>query len=79
MRLGEWYSLRRTGKVLRPGLVYGHNGKVLRTYFRFERGVEKWNALDPDLKLLAVMVGAARIGCAVRPPAAARGVGSSGE
>jgi alkylhydroperoxidase family enzyme len=64
LRLGEWYARRRTGKVPEPGLVYAHNGKVLRTYFRLEMGVEKWNALDPALKLLAVMVSSARIGCA---------------
>jgi AhpD family alkylhydroperoxidase len=64
VRLGEWYSRRNFGKVLEPGLVFGHNPKVLRSYFRFEMGGGKWNALDPALKHLAVMVTSARVGCA---------------
>lgn len=63
VRLGEWYSRRTFGKVLEPGLALGHNTKVLRSYFRFEMGVGKWNALDPALKHLAVMVSSAGVGC----------------
>jgi alkylhydroperoxidase family enzyme len=64
VRLSEWWARRHYGKVLEPGLVYGHNAKVLRSYFAFEMKVAKWDALDPTLKHLAVMVSSARIGCA---------------
>ncbi|HZG06311.1 MAG TPA: carboxymuconolactone decarboxylase family protein [Streptomyces sp.] len=63
LRLGEWYSRRRFGKVLDPGRALGHHPKVLADYFRFERGVAGWKELDPALKHLAVMVSSARIGC----------------
>jgi len=63
LRLGEWYSKRKYGKVLDPGRAYAHNTKVLLAYLRFEQKVEKWNSLDAGLKHLAVMVSAAKIGC----------------
>jgi AhpD family alkylhydroperoxidase len=62
-RIAEWYSRRVYGEVLDPGKVYGHNSKVLLAYAGFERKVAKWKALDPQLKELAVMAAAARIGC----------------
>jgi alkylhydroperoxidase family enzyme len=62
-RIAEWYSRRVYGEVLDPGKVYGHNTKVLMAYAGFERKVAKWKALDPQLKELAVMAAAARIGC----------------
>ncbi|WP_165986211.1 carboxymuconolactone decarboxylase family protein [Streptomyces sp. YIM 98790] len=64
LRLAEWYSRRRYGKVMQPGLVYAHNPRVLRDYFAFERRVARWRGLDPALKHLAVMAASARIGCA---------------
>jgi alkylhydroperoxidase family enzyme len=63
IRIAEWYSRRKYGKVLDPGKAVGHNPKVLMSYARFEQSVAKWKALDPGLKHLAVMVSAARIGC----------------
>ncbi|MGW0391160.1 carboxymuconolactone decarboxylase family protein [Streptomyces sp. NPDC003042] len=63
MRIGVWYSRRTYGKVLEPGLAYGHNARVMSTYVRLERQAAKWNALDPGLKHLAVMASAARINC----------------
>ncbi|MEV6125668.1 carboxymuconolactone decarboxylase family protein [Streptomyces violaceusniger] len=62
-RIGAWYSRRTYGKVLEPGLAVGHNGRVLLTYVRQERGAAKWNRLDRSLKHLAVMAAAARINC----------------
>ncbi|MEU6309871.1 carboxymuconolactone decarboxylase family protein [Streptomyces sp. NPDC047014] len=62
-RLGAWYSRRTYGKVLDPGQAYGHNPRVLLSYVRLERRAAKWNALDGDLKHLAVMASAARINC----------------
>ncbi|WP_328299117.1 carboxymuconolactone decarboxylase family protein [Streptomyces sp. NBC_00435] len=62
-RFGAWYSHRTYGKVLEPGLAYGHNARVLFTYVRLEQRVAKWSALDAGLKQLAVMAAAARINC----------------
>ena len=62
-RVGAWYSRRVYGAVLDPGKAYAHHARVLLTTTRFERGVARWNRLDPMLKSLAVMAVAARIGC----------------
>ncbi len=35
----------------------------MTSVFRFEKGVAKWDALDPTLKSLAQMASAAVIGC----------------
>lgn len=63
LRLGEWYSRRKYGKVLDPGRAIAHHPKALTTYVRMEQGVAGWKALDPVLKHLAVMASAVRIGC----------------
>lgn len=63
VRLAEWYSRRAYGEVLQPALAMGHHPKVLRSYFSFESKVARWKALDPALKLLAVMASAVTIGC----------------
>jgi AhpD family alkylhydroperoxidase len=58
-----WYSRRAYGDVLDTGLAMLHNRKVLKAVMGFERRVAGWDALDPNLKTLAVMASAARIGC----------------
>ena len=58
-----WYSRRTYGDVLDNGLALLHNRPVLRAIVGFERRVEKWHALDPDLKILAEMASASMIGC----------------
>jgi alkylhydroperoxidase family enzyme len=58
-----WYSRRAYGDVLDPGLAMLHNRKVLRGVIGFERKVERWDALDADLKTLAEAASAAVIGC----------------
>lgn len=63
LRLSEWYSRRNFGKMLDPGLVFGHHPKLLRAYFSLERNAARWRALDPAHKHLAVMVTSARVGC----------------
>lgn len=63
LRLMEWYSRRRYGQVLQPGLVAMNNKKVMRTYLRTELGAARWNALDPELKALAVFKAASVLGC----------------
>lgn len=63
MRLAEWLTKRKYGKVLEPGLALGHHPKVLWAYFAYESKVAKWNELDLGLKTLTEMIVAARIGC----------------
>lgn len=62
-RLMSWYSRRTYGDVLDNGLAMLHNRRVLMSMLRFEKGVQKWDRLDPDLKTLAEMASAATIGC----------------
>jgi len=58
-----WYSKRTYGDVLDNGLALLHNRPVLKALIGFERRVEKWSALDPQLKTLAEMASASMIGC----------------
>lgn len=58
-----WWSRRTYGDVLDPGLVMNHNRKVLFAAIGHERKIEKWDALDPQLKTLAQLAAAASIGC----------------
>ena len=62
-RLTEWYSRRRFGAVAEPAAAMAHNPRVLRSNVRTELSVEKWHALDPTLKDLAVMAAAVTVGC----------------
>ena len=45
------------------GYVYFHHKPVLKAILSFEGKVEKWDRLDPDLKMLAQVASAAVIGC----------------
>jgi AhpD family alkylhydroperoxidase len=58
-----WWSRRTYGDVPDPGLVMNHNRKVLFTTMRNEMRIQKWDALDPELKTLAQVASAATIGC----------------
>lgn len=58
-----WYSRRTYGDVLDNALALLHNRPVLWSVLKFERGVAKWDRLDPDLKILAEMTSASSIGC----------------
>lgn len=62
-RLVQWYSRRTYGAVLDNGLALMHNKPVLWATLRFEQRVARWRRLDADLKVLAEMAAAARIGC----------------
>jgi AhpD family alkylhydroperoxidase len=62
-RVLSWWSTRRFGAVLEPGLALMHHRKVLLSTGRFEMGVERWASLDPGLKDLAVAAVATEIGC----------------
>ncbi|HEX2894832.1 MAG TPA: hypothetical protein VHO29_12600, partial [Marmoricola sp.] len=58
-----WYCRRRFGEVLDNALAVMHHRKVLKALFSFEKRVEKWDRLDPDLKVLAQAASAAMVGC----------------
>jgi AhpD family alkylhydroperoxidase len=58
-----WYCRKTYGQVLDNALALMHNRKVLKALFGFEKKVAKWDALDPDLKVLAQAVSASVIGC----------------
>jgi alkylhydroperoxidase family enzyme len=62
-RFAAWYSRRKYGAVLDPLDVMAHNPRVLRADAFFEGSVAKWDRLDPQLKLLAVLTSSATIGC----------------
>jgi AhpD family alkylhydroperoxidase len=62
-RVVQWYSRRTYGDVLDNGLALMHHKRVLWAVLRFEQRVATWKLLDPDLKILAQMAAAARIGC----------------
>ena len=58
-----WYARRTYGDVPDNGLALLHNVPVLKAVLGFERRVDKWDRLDPDLKMLAQVASAAVIGC----------------
>ncbi len=58
-----WWTRRAYGAVMEPALVMAHNRKVLTSVLRYQRAVEKWDALDETLKQLATLAAAATIGC----------------
>ena len=62
-RLLAWYSRRTYGDVPDNGLALLHHKPILRALLGFERRVDRWDRLDPDLKMLAQAGSAAAIGC----------------
>jgi AhpD family alkylhydroperoxidase len=62
-RAMAWYSRRMYGDVLDNGLILLHHKPALLALVGFERKVERWDKLDPDLKTLATMASASVIGC----------------
>ena len=63
-RVAAWFSRRRLGRVADPLAAWSHHTGVLLTLLRLELRVQRWRRLDSGLQALAVMVSAARIGCA---------------
>src|SRR3954469_22058604 len=63
VRLAEWGSRRKYGKVMDPGRAALHNRRGMASMLLLEGSAARWKALDPDLKALAVMVKSAEIGC----------------
>ncbi|MEU3556939.1 carboxymuconolactone decarboxylase family protein [Streptomyces fragilis] len=62
-RIGAWYSRRAYGEVLDPLRALAHHRRVMLTDMRLELSLARWDALDPRLKLLAVMTSSHLIGC----------------
>jgi alkylhydroperoxidase family enzyme len=62
-RVMVWWSKRAFGDVPDPGLVLWHNRKVMCATIGYERKIEKFDSLEADLKNLAVLAAAAKIGC----------------
>jgi AhpD family alkylhydroperoxidase len=62
-RAVAWYARRAYGDVPDNGLALLHNRPVLMTVLAFERRLDRWHRLDPDLKVLAQMASACVIGC----------------
>lgn len=60
----SWYSRRLYGDVLDNALVLLHHRRALKATMYYEKRIAKFDRLDPDLKMLAVMASAASIGCA---------------
>jgi alkylhydroperoxidase family enzyme len=62
-RLAEWYSRRKFGVMLDPARGLGNHTGVLGAYARYEMAAMRWQRVGRDLKDLAVMAVATRIGC----------------
>ncbi|MER5479505.1 carboxymuconolactone decarboxylase family protein [Streptomyces sp. NPDC002734] len=62
-RISEWYSRRTYGEVLDPVRAMAHHRRVTLTDIRLELSLARWNKLDPQLKILAVMASSHLIGC----------------
>lgn len=62
-RIFRWMSRRMTGADLDPVAAVCHNPAVMWGYGMSELSVRRWRSLDPQLKVLAVMASAHRIGC----------------
>lgn len=62
-RIAYAVSRRRFGQVPEPLTVWAHHRGVMLATIRHEAAVEKWKALDPVCKSLAVLRGAQVIGC----------------
>jgi hypothetical protein len=62
-RLAYWISRRMLGKVPEPLAVTAHHPWVFRAYGGFEWALRKATRVDPKLKALAQLKGAALVGC----------------
>ena len=55
------------GEFPDDGYVYFHHKPVLKAVMSFEGKVDKWDALDPNLKSYAQLASAGVIGCTLVP------------
>jgi len=57
------FSMRLLGEVPEPTGIYFHNRPVLKTFLAVGAKSQKWSACDENLKSLAHMAVAAKVGC----------------
>jgi alkylhydroperoxidase family enzyme len=62
-RIAEWFIRRKFGAVLDPIQAMGHNSRVTRAYGQLEQRAARWNELDGEIRDLADLTAAAKIGC----------------
>jgi len=62
-RVAYWMVRRKLGKMVDPVALYAHHPRLLRTYARFEMGLEGCRAVPAKLKCLAELKVAALVGC----------------
>lgn len=62
-RITRWLAQRRYGVVPEPLAALGHHMQVGRSIGLYELQVARWRRVPDELKDLAIMAAAARIGC----------------
>jgi hypothetical protein len=62
-RIAYWFSRRRFGRVLEPLTVTAHHPRVMRGYGQMELALEGARTLPKQLKVLAQVRAALRVGC----------------
>jgi AhpD family alkylhydroperoxidase len=62
-RIGGWFLRRRFGEVLEPFRAMGHHPQVARAYGQLEQRAPRWRRLDVEIKDLAGLAAAVKIGC----------------
>ena len=62
-RLVEAWTRRTFGQVPDGTYVYWHHPRLLRDVLAFERRVQRWRCLDPNLAAYATMAAASVVGC----------------
>lgn len=62
-RAARRYTQRRYGARLQPAEATLHNPPVATAYAIWEALIARWSRLRPDLKALAVLAAAQRVGC----------------
>ncbi|GGM11197.1 carboxymuconolactone decarboxylase family protein [Nakamurella endophytica] len=62
-RVLRWWAVRQYGQMPDNALALAHHRPALVAIGLFERRVARWNRLDPQLRALAEMATAVRVGC----------------
>ena len=62
-RIAEWFIRRQFGAMLDPVRATGHHLSVMQAFGSLEQRAAKWNKLDVNIRDLADMAAAAKIGC----------------
>lgn len=63
VRLAYFMTRRKLGRVVTPVKVYAHHTRLLRAYAQMEMGQEAARTIEPQLKTLASVEVARRVGC----------------